>query len=422
MRLRDYTIPNEVPHYSCAITPGRHCPLFGAAAVLRGVAGATLMYIGTQDCVYYAQKDALTRRFSERNGKQTNFRTLAVQLSDEDLIFGIRPQLQKLLEDEAMREGTNAVFLVTSCSVEVISEDLQSIALAVSQKTGKRVALVPTENFKTFSYIEGIEDTLKVLTDNMKPCARQPKTFAVLGARQPGAEHCEPVQFLMEHGYALHSILPYAIDAKSVETLPSVGFTVVVDGSGVDVGLKMQQEYGVPCVRFDCKLDLEKIVCAWKQLEELTGEDIDEWLKKQIAETEELTRQVGSKVTGKTFFYGQKVIYPFEACLFLTKLGMIPTCIFMGSVVDKSDAPRLALAEQFNPILWQNADQAAISAMLEEYKPDYMFGGAGNAVRKYPVIALSLRVSPVECGFAFYRYCLTELLNAEKTEVRHESI
>ena len=415
MRLRDYTVPNAVPHYSCAITPGRHCPLFGAAAVLRGVAGATLMYIGTQDCVYYAQKDALTRQLSIKGSEDSGFRTLAVQLSDADLIFGIRPQLQALLEKEALREGTRAIFLVTSCSVEVISEDLQSVAKAVSQKTGKRIALVPTENFKTFSYIEGIEDTLKVLTESMKPCAKQPKAFAVLGARQPGAENCEPVKYLKECGYRLHSILPYDIDAKRVETLPGVDLTVVVDGSGVDVGLKMQEEYGIPCVRFDCKLNLESIVHAWKQLGELTGEVVDEWLTAQIGEIQELIHCVRKNVEGKTFFYGQKVIYPFEACLFLTKLGMIPTCIFVGSVVDKTDAPRFELAEKFNPIIWQNANQAAIRAMLEENTPDYVVGIVSGAVRKYPVAAMSLRVRPVECGFAFYRYCLTELLNAEKT-------
>lgn len=420
MRLRDYTVPNAVPHYSCAVSPGRHCPLFGAAAVLRGISGTTLMYIGTQDCVYYAQKDALTRQAS-RNGIQ-GLRTLAVQLSDEDLIFGIRPQLQLLLEREAQREDTEAIFLVTSCSVEVISEDLRSVTEAVSRKSGKRIALVPTENFKTFSYIEGIEDTIKVLTENMQPCEKQPKTFAILGARQPGADECEPVKYLLERGYVLHSILPYRTNEQMVKSLPGVEFTIVVDGSGVDVGLRLQEEFGVPCVRFDCKLDLDSIVSAWKKLGEITGENLDEWLLTKKNEALELTEKVRQKVEGKTFFYGQKVIYPFEACLFLTELGMIPTCIFMGSVVDKNDAARVKIAEKHNPAIWQNANQAAIRAMLEENVPDYCVGIVGGVMRRYPVAAMSLNVSPIECGFAFYQYVLEKLLNADKPEVLYEGI
>jgi len=420
MRLRDYTAPSAVPHYSCAITPGRHCPLFGAAAVLRGIADATLIYIGTQDCVYYAQKDALTRQVSA--GRSEGLRTLALQLSDEDLIFGIRPQLQELLEQEAAREGTGSIFLVTSCSVEVISEDLRSVVEAAAQRSGKRIALIPTENFKTFSYIEGIEDTLKVLTEDMRPCAKQKGTFAVLGARQPGAENCEPVKFLKEHGYSLHSILPYEIDAERLKNLPGVEFTIAVDGSGVDTGLQMEERFGVPCMRFDRKLDLESVIEAWRRLSEITDLDIEDWLHEQIRKTEELAEQVRRKVEGKTFFYGQKVIYPFEACRFLMELGMIPTCIFMGSVIDKTDEARLKIAEKFNPVIWQNANQAAIEAMMKEGAPDYCIGIVGGAMRKYPVAAMNLRIKPIECGFEFYRYTLEKLLNAERTEVLHETV
>ena len=68
MRLREYTAARAVPRYSCAISPGKHCPLFGAGAVLRGIGGITLLYLGTQDCVYYAQKAALEHRLSAPSG------------------------------------------------------------------------------------------------------------------------------------------------------------------------------------------------------------------------------------------------------------------------------------------------------------------------------------------------------------------
>ena len=57
MHLRDYTRAIDVPHYTCAISPGKHCPLFGVGIVFQGLAGVTLIYIGPQDCVYYAQTD-----------------------------------------------------------------------------------------------------------------------------------------------------------------------------------------------------------------------------------------------------------------------------------------------------------------------------------------------------------------------------
>lgn len=422
MRLHEFTTHDEVPHYSCAVTPGRHCPLFGAAAVLRNIAGVTLLYIGTQDCVYYAQKDALTRQLTHLGEKQLGFRTLAAQLSDADLIFGIRPQLEALLEQEALRSDVRSIFLVTSCSVEVLSEDLQGVITAVSRRTGKYIALVPTENFKTFSYIDGIEAAMKALTGRMKPHPVRRDCFAILGARQRGAEQCEPVRFLLAHGYSLHSVLPYEIDADHVDSLPEAAFTVVVDGSGLGVAQRLRDEFGTPFVRFDQRLDLESIAFAWRQLGHLTGENVEPWLLERIADVEQLTAQVREKVTGKTVFYGQKVLYPFETCLFLTKLGMIPTCIFLGSVLDKSDAPRLALEKQVDPVLWLNADQAAVTAMLNRQPPDYIVGITGSMIRGYLGTAVRFPTSPLEVGFTFYDHCLRLLLEAEKMEVTHESI
>lgn len=70
MRLREYTAARAVPRYSCAISPGKHCPLFGAGAVLQGIGGITLLYLGTQDCVYYAQKAALEHRLPPERGRK----------------------------------------------------------------------------------------------------------------------------------------------------------------------------------------------------------------------------------------------------------------------------------------------------------------------------------------------------------------
>lgn len=412
MRLHEYTAPEAVPRYGCAITPGKHCPLFGVSAVLRHVAGAALLYIGTQDCVYFAQKDALTRQLSAPRPDGRRFRTLAVQLSDADLIFGIRPQLEELLEREAARAEIAAVFLVTSCSVEVLSEDLQAVVDAVSRRTGKRIVLIPTENFKAFSYIQGIEDAIKALTAHLKPLPVREKTFAILGARKDGAEGCEPARYLLEQGYTLHSILPYDIDMDRAERLSEVALTLVVDGSGLDTALRLQKAFGTPCIRFDQRLDLNRIAEGWRLLGQLTGRDLGGWLQERLAEIEALSAEVRAKVTGKTFFYGEKVLYPFETCLFLSELGMTPTCIFLGSTLDKSDEARLALARRADPLLWQNAQQSAVRAMLEERPPDYAIGLPDSAVNRHCVTVLSFGIEQREMGFSYYRSCLRQLLDA----------
>ena len=73
---------------------------------------------------------------------------------------------------------------------------------------------------------------------------------------------------------------------------------------------------------------------------------------------------------------------------------MIPTCIFLGSVLDHTDESRLALAGQADPLLLQNASSDAVEAMLAEQTPDYFIGAAGQAIRRYPVRHVNFRTIP----------------------------
>lgn len=416
MYLSEYTTPRAVPQYSRAISPGKHCPLFGVGAVLRGIQNITLIYVGTQDCVYYARKETLAHQLSMQGKGTEGSRVLAVQLSDSDLIFGIRPQLETLLETEAKRESAKAIFLVTSCSVEVLSEDLQSVASAVQMRTGKRISLIPTENFKTFSYFQGMEAALASLTDGLQPRPLCRKTFAILGPRHPGAQQSEPVRFLLERGYTLHSILPFDTDIEKIQTLPSVEFTLVLDGTGLQTAQTISAHYGVPYIRFDEKLNLERIAAGWYKLAEMTGASLDAWIQKELAQIAALKQALSIPLQGKTFFYSQVILYPFETCLFLTELGMKPLVMFLGSVLDKTEESRRALEAMANPQLLQNASNTAIKAMLDQGAPDYFIGAVGQIIKGYPVTHVNFRTIPVEAGFAFYRQCLEQLLHSLKGE------
>ncbi len=423
MYLNEFVSPREVPQYGKAISPGKHCPLFGVGAVLRGIKNITLIYVGTQDCVYYAKKEMMDHQYSIYGRKNGSSRVLAVQLSDSDLIFGIRPQMEKLLEKEADTEGTKAVFVVTSCSVEVLSEDLQSVVDTVGKRTGKKVVLIPTENFKTFSYFRGMETALAALTACLCPGQICKKSFAVFGPRHPGAERSEPVRFLLERGYRLQSVLPFDADIDKIEQLTSVEFALVLDGTGLEIAKKLELDYGIPFVRFDEKLNLEKIAAGWRKLAEITGEDIEPWVRKELSEIEDLRKRLKISLSGKTFFYSQVILYPFETCLFLSELGMRPTVIFLGSVIDKDDESRKALEALANPQMLQNASNTAIEAMLDKCAPDYFIGAVGRVINEYPVTHVNFRTIPVEAGFAFYKNCLAQLADSlERGDVRDENI
>lgn len=417
MRLSQFKHPVDVPRYTCAVSPGKHCPLFGISSLFRGIEGVTLMYLGPQDCVYYARRSSFDQwlKAAEKGSKMP--RVLAVQLSESDLVFGIRPQFEKILLEEASRPEIKAIFIATTCTVEVLSEDLRSVVDTVSSKTGKRIGLIPTEHFKTFGYFEVVDRAISVLLEGVEKRPVVPKTFAVLGGRKEGTEKCGPVKFLIERGYKLHGMLPFRIDAEQLEKLSEAEFALVLDGNGLSAAETMNNRFGTPYVRFDNILNLSAIDAAWRKLGVMVGENLETYIDQNHATIKKLTDEARSLLTGKTFFYSHKLIYPFEACLFMSDLGMIPECIFLGSALDKDDAARIELSKRHDPVLWKNASGYALRETLKKNDPDYFISTSFTVGHNYARNSTFFETDHLEVGYPYYTDCLNRLIKAAKKEV-----
>ena len=95
---------------------------------------------------------------------------------------------------------------------------------------------------------------------------------------------------------------------------------------------------------------------------------------------------------------------------------MKPIALFLGSSMDKTEEARLELLQYGNPVMWQNASQAPIQAMLDQELPDYVIGITGGMIRNYPVRAMQLQIKPIMSGFEYYRKCLLQLLELAESE------
>ncbi|NLM06495.1 MAG: hypothetical protein GX219_06210 [Tissierellia bacterium] len=420
MRLDEYTGFNNIPNYNAAISPGRHCPLFGVASILRHIEGSTIIYLGTQDCVYYAQKQNLERQIVHGNSSNIT-RSLAVQVSESDLVFGMGPQVEKLLREEIKKEDNQAIFLVTSCSIELISENLQGIVDKLLKETEKFIGLIPIENFKTFSYLEGIEKALDFLIQYTGKFKSEKKTYAILGARKKGAEDSEPSKYLKKLGYRLIGILPYNINLEELKELSKAEINLVLEPCGLSAAESLHQKYGIPYVRFDRFLCLKATIEAWEKLGNLTNKDTDRFIVEETKKIEELSEEVRKKLEGKSFFYSEKVLYPFETCLFLSKLGMEATCIFVGSSMDRTDEIRQELLKYSNPRIWKNAEKRSREKMLEEERPDYFIGNNSEKLEEYGTVGVQFPIEAGKVGFEYYKDSLKLLLEANK-EFKNEGI
>ena len=410
MELRDYVLGEELPQYSSAITPGKHCPLFGVSSVIKYVDHVTAIYLGTRDCVYFAMKQFLTSPADA----PTRARVVAAELTDSDIVFGILPSLKKLVQEEYESHHPSIIFIVTSCSVEVISEDVEGCAALLDQQLPCSVRVIRTEHFKTTGYYEGIERTLEAMMTELPPARTDEASFSILGARFPGAETCEPARILKRHGYRLNSNLPFDCREETVSALSQSAFTLVVDCTGIQAAEKLQKAYGIPCFRLDSRFDLEGLEKTYRALSEKTGIPLEEFLADK-AEAENWMEKGRKALRGKTFVYSNVMHYAFEGAWFLGELGMIPKCIFIGSALDRTDRFLKKLQEKYNPQLYTNANSDAILAMLDRYEPDYL---VGNMMNSQQLLSRGIRHAvlpgvPVECGYRYVAETVRRLVEAE---------
>ena len=408
MNLQEYHLGSDIPQLCGAISPGKHCPLFGVCSVLRYVDHVSVIYLGTNDCVYFAQKQYLTTSIDH----PSQARVIAAQLTDSDLVFGIGKQLKKLIQEEYEENHPTAIYVVTSCSIEVISEDIEGVTKLLNKQMPCKVKLIKTENFKTLSYYRGIELTLEALVDGVQPLPKKEKSFAILGARFAGAESCEPVKILVENGYTIQSNMPFQCTEQDIQTISQVEFTIVVDGTGIETAQRLKKEFDIDYFLFDCKFDTEKITKTYQALSAKTGIPLENFIKKHMDEIEKKKTEAKEKLTGKTFFYSNIVLYPFEGVKFMTELGMVPQCIFIGTAIDREDRYLEQLKKTCNPEVIANANSASVISKMEEYHPDYFMGGTINAQELISrnVIQSGFPVMPIQCGFQYITQAINKLL------------
>ena len=139
-RLGEVDSVKQVTQLTTAMFPGPHCPLMGAMMAVRGIRDGVMLVVGTDECTYYTKNTTIgNSAFGGLDG-----RCLSVVLDQHDVTFGCRETLYDAVEELMAEYHPKAVFVVTTCVVEVIGDDVDSMAEELSERYGVPVLPVHT--------------------------------------------------------------------------------------------------------------------------------------------------------------------------------------------------------------------------------------------------------------------------------------
>lgn len=368
-RLGDVESIKQVTQLSSAMFPGPHCPLMGAMMAVRGIQDGFMLVLGTDECTYYTKETTIgNSSFGGLDG-----RCFSVVLDQHDVTFGCRDTLYEAFRELMEEYCPKVVFLVTTCVVEIIGDDIDAMAEELSEQYGVPILPVHTEHFKTENHLPGVRDTITACFSLMEP---QPigKSVNIIGQRMGEFKDTELYRILTNAGVPLGMMLPSGTTVAEIRTAPAARANVVVNPIGLPLAKKMETAFGTPYVLFDKYIDPNQIFQLYCDLFRKLGAPVPGEVRELYKKARDAVKQAEGQLRGLTYIYGNSPIECFAFNAFMVKLGMEPLLIQTNNLPEADDPNRLTILEQNNPYLTKTANIAPLQYVYDVLHPNLYFG------------------------------------------------
>ncbi|MDO4754539.1 MAG: nitrogenase component 1 [Bacillota bacterium] len=381
-RLSEVKTMKQVQPMTYSLFPGYHCPLLGAMLTVKEIEDSVMLVIGPDECGLY------TKMATSNGGmKPKGCEIFSVVLEQHDVTFGCQQKLDEAIE-ELMDEYTpKAVYLVTTCVVEVIGDDIESMAELYSDQYGIPFIVVHAENFKTDDHLPGIEHTLDVSLEIMEK--QEPEDCVnVLGLRLGDFEKTEVYRILTGMGIKTHMNLPGKTTVELIRTAPKAKCNLVVHPVGLPLAKKMQKDFGVPYVIFERYSHPDRILRCYEDLFRTLGREMPQEPVEQHARMHQKIADAKPQLEGKSYISGNTALCNYELHSFLANvLGVKPQLLQISYLDEESRIFREELMQVCDPLVTRAANMTAMQYIYPVLKPDYVIGGGGPQVMRENAIA-----------------------------------
>lgn len=381
-KMSEVNSMRDVKPLTNALYPGTHCPLFGAAIAMKGIKDAVMLVIGTDECTYYTKKfTGGSKEFGGIDG-----RCLSLILDQHDVTFGCKEKLEEAIDEIVNEYDTSAIFLITTCVLEVTGDDIDSLSIVASEKYNIPVITVHTEHFKCESHMPGLENVLTACGNVMKEGERN-GSVNILGHRFGNINKTEMYKFLEESGVRVNLQLPSSCTIEEISNAPKAEVNIVCNSIALPLAKYMEERFNVPYVNFEKFCSPERIYQAYKQLFYHLQLELPLEIESLRKESEKNIEAAKKYFTGISYIYGNTTLIPFEVCEFLTVLGLEAKLIQVKEIaLNDQEYIKNILNRGVNPYVCKSANIAPLQYIYGELKPDLYIGHESEMnLRKYGI-------------------------------------
>ncbi len=419
-RLSEVETIKDVKSLTAALFPGTHCPLMGAAMAVRGIKDAMLMIIGTEECSYYTKHMTI---YSEEFGGLYG-RCVSVVLDDHDITFGCNKKLEDAFKEMIEEYSPKAVYLVSTCVVEIIGDDIDAIADIFTEQYQIPVMPVHTEHFKCENHLPGLERTITASLKLMQSCPCD-GSVNILGQRMGNFKDTELYHLLKESNVSIGLQMPCGCEIEEIKRGAAAKVNIVVNMIGLPLAKKMQQKFGIPYVFFNKYTSPKRVKKAYENLFECLELPLNLQIEKLYQKAEEKRKEAEEKLKGITYIYGNTPLDCFEVNEFMVSLKMIPQVIQTSAIYETDGEYIENILKEENPYMTKSANIAPLQYVYDVLKPNLYLGHEYAArLRKKGIAIVHIDKVNSKLGFEVTECLIEELLCAaqEAKSLREENI
>ena len=406
------------------IDPSRTCMPFGAMWATLGVHRAIPFVQGAQGCTTYVRY-TFSRVFREPAS------IASASFHEDAAVFGGRKNLVRGIRNLVCRYKPELIAIVTTCSSEVIGDDIQSfLAEALEMMEEEfgpemldltRFVVVHTPSFAG-SHVEGYNRAAKEFLKALSRRSGQPSEdlYFIPGFLMPG--DLRELKHLLElMGVSFHILFDisdtldcplvgmpnripyYPPGGTRVEEFVRAGDARAIFALSPDAGAAgakwLSRRYQVPAFVLPMPLGVGNTDRLLKTVSEISGRPIPEavrWergiLLDAMADTLHYTMMKRVALAGDPDFVA-------AATRFVCELGMIPTYILVGTKSASAAEEIWKTCEEYNcqPVFMNGSDQFEWEYALKQDPPDLILGHS-----RCVNISREIRVPLVRFGFPVY--------------------
>lgn len=403
----------NVPNMTNYLFPGSHCPMMGANLAIGGIENALMVTIGTDECTYYNKAFlGSSDKFGGMGG-----RCVSIVLTDHDITFGSIDSAKRAFAELFAEYTPDCVFLVTTCVIEIIGDDMDAFADELTEIYGVPVLPVHTEHFKCQDHLPGVERTMEACIDLMEKQAEQ-DGVNLIGERLGDLTRSEVYAVLKENDVKMGMILPGSCTVAQIKDGAKAKLNIVTHEIGLPLAKKMKQRFGVEYVEFFRIFDPEYAYSQYQEIFKMLGKDLPAVVTEKYTETQEIIKNLKSKADGVTYVYGNTPFENLPTNEYFCNLGMKPLLIQLSKLDKQDQICKEEILKLADPYVTSSANVVPFQKAVETLKPTLYFGVMRRSSTPSKVASVQVAEGSSMLGFELIQRlsnAITGAINGEKT-------